>query len=485
MMKLFKAYKIYWLALALLIIKLIICPFAQVTNADVVSKIYGSLSWHENPIWIMTSVWGPFFYYLDGFFLGIWPNIIYTPAIINIVFSVLTLLPFYYFTKREFNENGAFIASIFLAFCPVLFRNSFLALSETPFLFFIVLAINILSKGIQSKSIKWFVLAGISMTIASGFRYESWILIGLFGLISLVLSDLKKTLVFGVFASIFPVIWMIQNKIATGDFLFSLNGNFHWTLDIMKNNEKVSIENYFRRIWYFPFSWFIALGPIAAFLILKEIFKLYLANIKEKSLIMWSIPFWLMLLIMEYSAFNGVLLLQKRFVGILVVLSMPFIAIWFSEWSAKKLRLAIISVFLTIGFTFGYNTDEIKPLPRLKKQVAVTYSNILNEHISENSYVLIDFVDWETSPFVALHTPLDYKSITILMDMETLEFPKEEISRQINNHPDGIALIKKNSTLSLKISFTGDSLRFNFDTKSYFAKSIYSDNEVDIIKWQK
>src|SRR5438067_57105 len=130
--------KIFSLAAVTLLVKLSLLPFAQQTDPDAVTRIFFSEAWKDHPSWIRSDVWGPFHFYLNGFFLMIWNNRIYAPAVLNLLLSVLTLIPFYFFTRREFNEDGAFAATVFLAVSPILFRNSFLALSETPSLFFIV-----------------------------------------------------------------------------------------------------------------------------------------------------------------------------------------------------------------------------------------------------------------------------------------------------------------------------------------------------------
>ena len=160
-----KIKSIYWIVIVIIIIKLLLLPFVQVCDSDAVSRVFYSISWLENPHWIMSYFWAPFHFYLIGFSLTLWRNTIYVPVIVNILLSGFTLIPFYYFTKREFNNNGAIIATIFLAISPILFRNSLMSLSETPYLFFIVVSMNFLSKGIRTNSNLFFLLYGFFITI--------------------------------------------------------------------------------------------------------------------------------------------------------------------------------------------------------------------------------------------------------------------------------------------------------------------------------
>ena len=357
--------RIYRLVFFVILLKLSLLPFFQNTDSDAVTRIYMSINWMEHPEWIRTSIWGPFHFYLTGFFLYLWNNPVYTPSIINILLSSLSLFPFYYFTKREFSKNGAMIASVLFAFSPILFRNGFMGLSETPYLFFLILCLNFLSKAIKEKSISHFIYAGLSITIAAGFRYEAWLLIPIFSFVVWIKDKFKHAFVFGMIALLFPVVWMFQNQIDKGNAFYSLQGNYDWTMELMKNNEGLNWESYLRRLWFFPFSWMISLGPLAAILAVLGMIRTFNSDLKFKSLRVWCIPFILLLLFFEYNSFKGVLLLQPRFTGTLVALSLPFIAIYFDEWNLRKNKIAISSVILMIGLSFVYNMKGVSPVPKI------------------------------------------------------------------------------------------------------------------------
>ena len=358
--------KIYWLVIITLLVKLILLPYAQTINGDAVSRIFLSINWMKNPTWIEQSIWGPFHFYITGLSLFIWNDPVYMPKILNIILSVVTLIPFYFFTKREFNKNGAFIASIFLAICPILFHNSFLALSETPYLLFLTLTINLVSKGIRENSNFYILLAGLSITIASGIRYEAWVIIAIFSLLILLLKEWKFFILFNITACLFPFYWLLIHWLNTGDPFYGIQGTYVWVLDIMDNNANLDLKAILRRIWFFPFSWIIAVGIPTGYIILKTIIEGYKKKPKNKLFILLSIPFFIMFLFFEYNTFKGVLLTQHRFTGTLVILSLPFIARYFNDLSPKKIKLVWFFSFLTIGLSFIYNTAHVKPLPRLK-----------------------------------------------------------------------------------------------------------------------
>jgi len=468
--------KIYWLVILTLLIKLILLPFSQTVNADAVSRIYASVNWAENPAWSSSSVWAPFHFYIHGFALMIWNNTIYTPKILTILFSVLTLIPFYFFTKREFNEKGAFIATIFLAISPILFHNSFLALSETPYLFFLALTINCLSKGLREDSILYMLIAGLTISIASGIRYEAWIITAILAGVIFLLKRWKMFFTFSLTAALFPCYWLLSNWLETGDPFYSIQGTYHWSFEVMGNNDSLDFNTYLRRIWFFPFSWVIAAGIPVGFIILKTIFKSYTKKYRNNLHILYSLPLWIMLLFYEYNSFKGALLLQHRYIGTLLILSLPFIAIYFSELSPKKIKQVYIFGTLTILLSFVYNTAHVKPLPRLEEQSSVEIVKTIKEYTSEESCLILDFLGWDRTYFIALQTELKQKNIVIIEGAKNSIIPVQEIENKISNYNNGIILIKKNSAFSTNL---------NLETYNLTTDEIFNNEELVLLSWEK
>lgn len=473
--KIFQAIpKIYLLVFITLVVKLILLPFSQTINADAVSRIFASQKWMENPEWVTSSVWAPFHFYIHGFGLMFWNNTIYTPKLVTILFSTATLLPFYFLTKREFNQSGAFIASIFLAICPILFHNSFLALSETPYLFFLALSLNTLSKGVKENSILYLLLAGLIMSIASGIRYEAWVMTAILSFILLLTKKWKHFLFFNLTAALFPIYWLLSNYLETGDPLFSIQGTYHWNFEIMGNNENLDFESYLKRIWFFPFSWVIAIGIPTGFLVLKTIFKSYTKKSRNRHFILLSLPFFIMFLFYQYNTFKGSLLLQHRYIGTLVILSLPFIAIYFKELSPKKIKLVWLFCFLTIGLSFVYNTAHVKPLPRLGEQSAVSILTKIKANTTENSSLIIDFIGWDKSYFIALQSQVNKKNILLIEGAKYSTIPLDMAQQKLSNYSNGIILLKKSSNLQKALKLNEHNIT---------SENIYEDEAVIVLKW--
>jgi len=471
--------KVILLSASLLLVKLILLPYAQNTDADAVCRIFNSIEWMRHPTWIMTSVWGPFHYYLIGVGLMVWNNQICSPVLINLILSSITLFPFYFFTRREFNEKGAFIATVFFAISPILFRNSFLALSETPYLFFVAMTMNFLSKAIKEERNHYFTLAGLFITIAAGFRYEAWLLALLFSAPILFSNRWKNIFLFESVALLFPIIWMIQNYVAKNNALYS----FAWTANSAINNESMGLESYLRRIWFFPFSWMIALGPPVAFITIKEIVSCY--KRKQFSRISWTIPLLIILLFFFVNAYKGVLLLQHRFTGTLVILSLPFFALYFTEQSLNKIRQAWIFGILTVGLSFVWNTTSVTPLPRLKNRNAEKVTQLIKNEINNSSGLIIDFWEWDNTYYIALQSGLPSSNMMIVEGAKNSPVPEDGITKVLKEHPEGIIVLRKDSKLFHETKLSGNSLAFNWINTPLPVKNIFENNEVVVLKYSR
>jgi len=470
--------KIISLFIIVLACKLILLPFAQVDDSDAVARIFSGISWKENPEWILSNFWCPFHFYLIGIGLFIWNDPVYMPMLLHVVISAFTLIPFYFLVRREFNEKGAFIATAFLAISPIIFRNSYLALSETPYLFLLVLSLNFLSKGLRNNSYKYIILSGLSITIASGFRYEAWIMIFVISLIIILVKEWRFLPAFLIPALLFPISWLYTNWLATGNPFYGIQGNYFWTIVEMGNNKNLQFSNYLRRIWFFPFSWIIAVGIPAAVVIVGTIFKKFTNRPVKKLSFIHILPLLVMFMVMQYNAFKGVLLLQHRFIGTLAVLSLPFVSDYFKEYTPKKVRLAWLFGIITVALSFVYNTPTIKPIPRLQNQSFVDISKLIGKNVSPDSYLVIDNVGWNNTFYLALHSRIPNKNIILMGDAMNSYVPIKEIRQKLYGQDEGVLLLRKNSEIYNSLYLKD--LKNSCNGKSFI--ELFADDKILLLK---
>lgn len=471
-----KNKNIYLLVSGVLLLKLMLLPFSQTTDADAVSRIFLSIQWLDNPTWIETDVWGPLHYYLNGVGLYLWDDRVIMPKLINVFFSCLTLFPFYFFTRREFNKEGAFFATLLLAFCPILFRTSFMALSNTPFILLLALSLNELSKARQHNSINRYILSGLCITLAAGFRYEAWLIMAIFAGMLFSYKLPKQSLIYSCFALVFPVIWMASNFIETGDALYSINGNYTWTHKIMGVNDNLHWKEYIKRIVFFPYSWILMIGPFAAYLILKH--GVSVIKNKEKKLLFWGIPSLIIIIFMVVNSFKGNLLNQHRFTGTIILLSLPFFALFFHEYTPRKRNLTLLFLAITIGFSFfeiGLNKGG-QPFPRVKEGFCYQINSLLEEQEEGNEYLIVDFLSWESTYNIALNSRYHPSKIYIQEGAKNSRINKKNLWNKINESEKGLVVYRVNSALHQFI---------NSELERLESKKISSLNDITIVQLRK
>lgn len=473
---------VIYFAIGITLLKISLIPFLQITDSDAVSRIYLSQAWASHPHLITQSVWGPLHFYLNGFVLMFWDDPILAPSVLNILLSTVTLFPFYFFTKRLFNPDGALVATLFLGVSPILFRNSFLCLSETPYLLFLSMALDFISKSIIEKKTRWAVLGGLAISIAAGFRYEAWLLIVLFCFVFACTSSFRKSLVFGITASVFPVYWLISNKLHTGDAFFSINGNYRWTIEMMGNNENLDFESHLRRIWYFPFSWMIAVGPFTGWFVLKRIRATWKSGHVRSLPFLFSVLALVFLFIMLYNAFNGTLLLQHRFIGTLVLFTLPFIADHFMVITRKSLGQAAFLGASAVLLSFVYNTSGVKPLPRLKNQESAEIVAAFQPRLSGSSALILDFISWEGTYYCALMSRLPQHQIAIVDGARHSVLPLEAIRSLLSTSSHCILILKNDSPLYQEIL---PELQKKSDSGEIGLRSFYTTHDIVCMEYKR
>ncbi len=471
--------RILWLILGVILIKLLLLPFAQTIDADAVSRTFISMDWLQHPIWITNGVWGPFHFYFTAFILALWHNTIYAPVVLNIILSAITLLPFYFFVKREFNSNGAFVASCFLAISPIIFRYSLMNMSEPPYLLFLTITLNLLSRGFKNKNTSDFFLAGLSITIACGFRFEAWIFILLFTFVILLKKEKTNALLFFAAAILYPASDIITHFVQDHYSLRGFYTNYPWNLHPTGYFAPHTLEDTLRALWFIPFCWFISLGPMIS-IILKEII---LTRRKNKGLLWCVILFWAFFILTEVSAFRGSIILHTRFSATITLLSIPFMAGYFKELSPAKVRLAALFGMLTIGLTFVYNIQNITPLPRLTDQNGAKAAKIIAKEITPESGLIIDFWEWENSGYVGLQSKLALHNMYISGGDDKDPNMPEEINAVLKDHPQGVILLVKNSLLWQNTIFSDNHLKFKFNTMALNTKEIFHNETVTAWKY--
>ncbi len=460
----------------LFIAKLIVLPYVHEIDADAVSRVYLSLEFANNPFIINSGNWPPVFFYIMGTALKIYDNQFVTPVLVNIIFSILILFPLFNLLKRFFGDKISLLLCVFFSFSPIVFRMSMLAMSEIPYLFFVILSIWILLKGLTESKSSYVFISGLLMSIAGGIRYESWIL-GVLVIIFLAYFKTKKEAVFfSLTFVLIPTYWILSSLIYTNDALNS----FNWAINLSEKESIKSIDSLFRRIWWYPLSLMFAFGPIAFFFFIREL-KNYKSSKVSFTLFLIFIIFFVIWII---NSLRGSLLLQHRFSITLFLLSFPLLGFYFKKNQNKIVFKTFIFSLSAFLLAFIYSSKGARPIPRLLTKDAVEVSNIINNNINSNSGFICDFWNWETTYYLPFATGLTKNKIKLIQPDDQIEYIKEKVSGVTSSNNNGIILVNKKN-LFYKL-FTKQAEKYRFEPKdgNLALESIFENNLIICFKYK-
>jgi hypothetical protein len=460
------------LALAIgLLVRLLAVPFAMTDHADAVTRIFIAQRWLENPEIITHGVWGPLHTYMLAGMLALWNDPVYAPVVLNSILSAATAIPLYLFVKREWNETSAlFTACLYLAY-PVAIRYGLMAMTEIPFIFFIALAMWMLSRA-RDEDADWkpAFMAGIFITLAGALRYESWGLTPFFGL--LLWKRWKSMIAFFAAAAIFPLFWLAGNYFATGDAFYSFSWSVAWTTSGTED-ETVSLTGYLNRLLFFPRAIVFGLTPLAFLVCALGIF--YVIYHRDKKWV-WLIPLAALFATFTLNAFTGKLTTQLRYSLALTIYMIPYAAEWFDRQKDAKRRLVHSALVLASMIPLSYLRyaipwpfdfphpvpREITMIPRLDESTRQISEYQIRASASQPGGLLLDFYDWGETYYVALMSRKHADNVHVMPSATYRAIDKNEMDTFLGDNPDGV-LVLTQAPLHMQLVDTGSGQEIHFN----------------------
>ncbi|HSZ25112.1 MAG TPA: hypothetical protein VK766_05315, partial [Cytophagaceae bacterium] len=456
-----------YVLLLLVVLRIVLLFVSQTDDADAVSRYLLALDWMKDPHWIRSAVWGPFHFYLLGEIYGTLGTDVLYGKIATLVASLLCMIPLYFFTRNFFSKPGTLFVCICWLSCPVIMRYSFMNMAELWQALFILTAMALLVQK-ATKYWAWTCLAGLSATIACGFRYEAWLITFLISLPLLLEKNWKAFFLFGIVAGLFPIYWLYSSYLSTGDAWYSLHASVEWNINKSGVNDLIKWDTYWARSLFFPVSVFIGGGIICGILVYKSIFLLFKNNVPN-TLKFWSFPFLILLIVFIYKAYNGTLLCQHRFTISLFLLSLPFAASLI-DYKTKAYHILPFLVLLSIPLSFiniffpvsvivvKSRTPKIfkevflswplhaEAVPYIHDNVSKEISNAIDQFGSKHHPLILDFYSWSGTYYVAEQQQAHSEEIFISSGATHVNDQKE-LYVFISKNPSGLLLLKAKSKL--------------------------------------
>jgi len=436
-----------------LLIRLAALPFSMTVDADAVSRVFNAWRWLSNPEIITHGTWGPLHTYLIAGTIWFSEDRVIPPILLSIAFSVATVIPMYFFTKKEFGEGASLFVSCVYLFYPVAVRNSLMAVSEVPFVLFVGLSLPLLSMSRhENGSWKHALGAGLALTLAAMLRYEAWVLSPLMW--TLLWKKPRLLAVFVASSMLFPIFWMLGNQAYYGDALYSMHETEHFALVLEGSNDELTVATMIERIVRYPAALLFGLTPLIAAM---SVVGAALSLIRRKKHAIWLIPSIGLTVAQFMKTLDGSIFSRPRYGLVLGMLLIPFSAEIFNrvtqETPRRMLAITVVCSMIPLSYLGRYSRLEpfipngIEAIPRLERSTEVlNVSEVISEQIDNgDGGLILDFLSWEDTFYIALMSRLHPDRIFIFPGLRHQELDLKRLEEFIDHYGTGVLLLKKGS----------------------------------------
>lgn len=464
------------IVLVAFLVRLLALPWAQTVHADAVSRIQIANDWLTAPHYITHGYWGPLHHYLNALFLALFPGKDLGPVVLNMICASLTAIPIYGIATNLFaSRKGAILAALLYVFSPIAMWTSLQPLSEISYGLFLASSMYFLSRTGSLTPIRDVVFAGLLLTCAAATRYEAWVIIAVFTFVALLLRPWRQVLVFWSCAMLFPVTWMIGNQLEFGDALYSVNQNDVWNMVKEGINDSITPAERFKRVIFFPWSFSLNVSFIVAGMIAAGLIWALVRRKLTRTQLIWLIPFVVMVGVFQKKAWEGSLMLHHRFLITWLVLLLPFlpVALLGTRWLRLRWTFLVAGAILVIPFTRLWNKipfmeifaqdnvaaqaledlslayyRELEVIPRLPDTDATDLLKVIDGGHQPGDGVLVDFIGWDRSYFIALHAEAHAK---VLGGAKHEEYDPADLSKFFAEFPHGYIVLSRTGKLKDRI----------------------------------
>ena len=440
------------------LLRIIGLRWAHVAHGDAVSRIF--LVWQDlqNPSAFLSSTWGMLHFLFMAAALRIWFDPIHSPVLMHIIFSVATAVPLYFWVRREWGKTPSLYVTAASLFYPVAIRQSYLPLTEVPFVFFAVCAANFVSAARQKQSAANSLLAGLFQTFACAIRMEGWLLIPMFAV--LLRSNRKLMAVFLIVACLYPCHSMLQNYFASGDPLPWVSIAKDWQIKVSGVNENLSAATVVARLLYFPSVLLFGMTPLLFFACIAGAVLIVRERRSERE---WLLPVIGLICIFMIQAARGLLLLEIRYSLILGYLLLPFAGeiVRRFEHSPNLKVFAFLVLISLVPFSYARVVyarvvgpavsnpipADLEVIPKVSHRAVRVSHQVVNRLRNTNEGLILDFFNWKDTRYVALMSKLYPSQIWFMPGARYEKLEVENFAEFLKLHSKGIFIVVDHSRL--------------------------------------
>lgn len=232
--------------------------------------------WVERGGLIPDPAYPPLHFYILAALRLVTPDLQFAPRLLSLLCGLLAFWPLVLLTRRLFGERAGDWAGLGYAVFPLGVRAAVLSLAVAPYLLFLALGLERLSKAwagrkIDAAAAVW---GGFFITLACATRFDAWAFLPVMAAVA-VWRDRRRGWLVALVACLFPLVWMASQWRIYHDPLhfLSISGGIS-ALHMVK----LSLVE---RVFAWPQIVFFALGPLVG---VASIFGLIIAGKKKTGL---------------------------------------------------------------------------------------------------------------------------------------------------------------------------------------------------------
>jgi 4-amino-4-deoxy-L-arabinose transferase-like glycosyltransferase len=199
-------------------IRALLCALSNNEHGDADARALMSADWALAPSFIRSGTWLPLHFYATGALTRLLGDPIAAGKALSFVTGSLTVVPLFGMVQRLFDKPTAAITGLFFAIYGTHAGLSSTVMSEAPFAFFAICALDVLFREICSQApprAGWIAVSALLLAIAGGFRQEAWQLAGIVTLYMLWKPTLRRYAIAYALLSLSTfVVWDVLNSTA-------------------------------------------------------------------------------------------------------------------------------------------------------------------------------------------------------------------------------------------------------------------------------
>lgn len=330
-----------------------------------------------------------YFYYLRILFLFS-DNIMFL-RLTTMCFGVGLLLVFYKFAEIVFSKNNALFSSLIVAFLPLCVNLSVVTLPMVIYVFLMLCALYLFHVAFNlstRRKQQYFIYSGLFFTIASGFRFEGFVVI-FFVVLFLLFRRPRHFHYFIPVSLIFPLAYVFVSYTQTKHLLAASATSISQVSVIMLQFSPL------QRVLTYICTISNILTPYMAFLAVLGMVLAFFFCLRARLILFILFGYNSIFLFKSYNA--SFLPYLERYFLLNVLLLIPF-AVYFCEYVYAKIKLVfwrkiIFTVYLLVCFSLCFLFCE-KIYGKTKVQYLSESDNDLvawiNKNIPVNKYVFLD-----------------------------------------------------------------------------------------------